>query len=56
MLFAHGDKNSVFYLIRALKMFDSVFDLQVNFDKSAIYFGNVRDDVKDERLMFSWFV
>ncbi|XP_021739496.1 uncharacterized protein LOC110705884 [Chenopodium quinoa] len=55
MLFCFGNKNFVQFLIRALKTFEKRSGLQVNTDKSVIYFGNVPTQIKDDILMLSGF-
>ncbi|XP_021729767.1 uncharacterized protein LOC110696722 [Chenopodium quinoa] len=55
MMFAHGEKLSISYLTRALEMFGKVSGLQANSDKTAIYFGNVKEDVKQTILSASGF-
>uniref|UniRef100_A0A803NES3 Reverse transcriptase domain-containing protein n=1 Tax=Chenopodium quinoa TaxID=63459 RepID=A0A803NES3_CHEQI len=56
MLFAHGDRNSVAYLCRALTIFWKVSRLRANSDKTAIYFGNVKDETNLSILSFCGFV
>ncbi|XP_021751315.1 uncharacterized protein LOC110716970 [Chenopodium quinoa] len=43
--------NSVSYLIRALKIFGRVSRLEANVEKTAIFFGNVRDRVVKEDIL-----
>ncbi|XP_021724874.1 uncharacterized protein LOC110692183 [Chenopodium quinoa] len=56
MLFAYGDRKSVDYLIRALTMFEKVSGLKANSEKTAIYFGNVNEGIKQSILDLTGFV
>lgn len=46
MMFCKGEVRSVLLLIRAMKAFSKVSGLKANNDKSAIYFRNVSEEVR----------
>uniref|UniRef100_A0A803L7F3 Reverse transcriptase domain-containing protein n=1 Tax=Chenopodium quinoa TaxID=63459 RepID=A0A803L7F3_CHEQI len=56
MLFCNGDKNYVELLLRGLKTFEKCVGLRSNVDKSALYFGNVADSIKEQILGYSGFI
>ncbi|XP_021729768.1 uncharacterized protein LOC110696723 [Chenopodium quinoa] len=56
MIFAHGDKRSILYLVRVVKSFKLVPRLVANANKTAIFFGNVPDYEKQAIMELSGFV
>lgn len=44
MLFSKGNVQSVVLLVRTLKAFAVVSGLEASSEKTAIYFGNVREE------------
>ncbi|XP_021770732.1 uncharacterized protein LOC110734914 [Chenopodium quinoa] len=56
MLFAHGDRQSVNLIFKALIKFEKVSGLQENAEKTSIYFGNVDDRTKLSIMRLTGFV
>ena len=50
MLFCKGNIKSITLMMRALKAFSQAYGLEANKDKTAMYFGNVKDDIKQRIL------
>lgn len=50
LLFCKGDFQSVKHLTRCFEQFSMASGLQANLAKSSIYFGGVKDVVKDQIL------
>ncbi|XP_048489728.1 uncharacterized protein LOC125491683 [Beta vulgaris subsp. vulgaris] len=55
MLFCKGDIQSVTLMVRALKAFSDAAGLQANQMKSAIYFGNVQEEIRSRILQVTGF-
>ncbi|XP_019106165.1 uncharacterized protein LOC109135504 [Beta vulgaris subsp. vulgaris] len=55
MMFYKGELRSMMLLIRALKTFYRASGLQANKDKSAIYFGNVTEEIQQRIIQVSGF-
>ena len=45
MLFCKGDISSVILMVRAVKDFSLAYVLYANNDKTALYFGNVQEEM-----------
>lgn len=56
MFFCRGDLKSVILLLRGLESFSLASGLQANRDKSAVYFGNVKEPTKQHILEVTGFM
>lgn len=52
-MFCKGDPHSVALIVRTLKAFIATSGLEASPAKSAIYFGNMKEDVQDSILRVS---